>query len=335
MIESVPSRAPVSGMGLASCAAMLAVATLAVALGCSMLGEVELSWPVWQARLLRLLAAGIVGAALAAAGAALQGLVRNPLAEPYILGISSGAGVGVLTGMALATHIALPDWVTTPLMATLGAFITCALVYGIAQRRGRLDPFVLLLSGVIINAFNGAIMLAIFLLIPPRMITSFTFWAMGGISESLAVTNTPLLLVCLAAVIIGWAGLFMRGAAFNALGLGDEVAGSLGVSVSRLRIETFFIVALMTSAAVTLAGPIGFLGLIVPHICRLIVGPDHRKLAIFSGFGGAMFLMAADTLCRLTGWWLRIGNVPVGILTALCGGPFFIYMLRSRFREGE
>ena len=121
----------------------------------------------------------------------------------------------------------------------------------------------------------------------------------------------------------------------NTLALGDDVARSSGVAVSWLRIETFGVVALMTAASVALAGPIGFLGLIVPHICRLLVGPDHHRLLIVSGLGGAMFLMVADTLCRLLGSWLRIGEVPVGIVTALCGGPFFIILLRRRFREGR
>ena len=105
------------------------------------------------------------------------------------------------------------------------------------------------------------------------------------------------------------------------------------MAVHWLRVETFLVAALMTAAAVALAGPIGFVGLIVPHICRLLVGPDHRRLAVVSGFGGAIFLMIADTLCRLAGGWLRIGEIPVGIVTALSGGPFFIYLLRSRFRE--
>ena len=315
-------------------AAALGSACVATALLCSLFGEVGLTTGIWRARLLRLAAAAVVGAALGSSGAALQGLLRNPLAEPYVLGISSGAGVGVLLGLALAHRAALPTWASTPVLAVLGAAATCGVVYGIAQRRGRLDPLVLLLSGVIVNAFNGAIMLAIFLLVPPRTVTNFTVWAMGGISETIAITNQPFLVLCAAAVLAGWAVLILRGSAFNALGLGDDVAGATGVAVARLRIETFLIVALMTAAAVALAGPIGFVGLIVPHIGRMLVGPDHRRLAIVSGFGGAIFLMAADTLCRLAGSWLRIGEVPAGIVTALCGGPFFIYLLRGRFREG-
>ena len=322
-------------MKLAILAAVLAAACVAAAALFSLFGEVDLTAGIWRARLLRLAAAAVVGAALGSSGTALQGLLRNPLAEPYILGISSGAGVGVLLGLALAHGAALPTWASTPVLAVLGAAATCAVVYGIAQRHGRLDPLVLLLSGVIVNAFNGAIMLAIFLLVPPRTVTNFTVWAMGGISENIAITNLPFLALCAAAVLAGWAVLFARGQAFNALGLGDDVAGATGVAVGRLRIETFLVVALMTSAAVALAGPIGFVGLIVPHIGRMLVGPDHRRLAIVSGFGGAIFLMTADTLCRLGGWWLRIGEVPVGIVTALCGGPFFIYLLRGRFREGS
>lgn len=331
----VVNRPAVSARSLAGMIALMAAGAVVVAIVCGLFGQVGLSWDIFHARMLRLLAAATVGAALASAGMALQGLLRNPLAEPYILGISSGAGVGVLAGLALAGRMALPRWATTPALALVGALITCGVVYGIAQRRGRLNPYVLLLSGVIVNAFNGAVMLAIFLLVPPRTIASFAVWAMGGVSEALAVTNPALLGGCVAVVAVGWAVLLVRGAGLNALGMGDDVAGSLGVAVHRLRIETFLVVAAVTSAAVMLAGPIGFLGLIVPHICRLIVGPDHRRLVIVSGFGGAIFLMLADTLCRLAGGWLRIGDVPVGITTALAGGPFFIYLLRTRLVEGR
>jgi len=328
--QPLDNHAALSLTGLARMTFILATASLGVAVLCGLVGQVGLTWNTFSARFLRLTAAATVGAALASGGMALQGLLRNPLAEPYILGISSGAGVGVLLGLAIAAKAALPNWAMTPVMALAGAAATCGVVYGIAQRRGRLDPYVLLLSGVIVNAFNGAIMLSIFLLVPPRTIARFAVWAMGGVSEALAITNIPLLSGCAVAAVACWALLVFRGAALNTLGLGDEVAGSVGVPVHRLRVEVFALVSVMTAAAVMLAGPIGFLGLIVPHICRLILGPDHRKLAIVSGFGGAIFLMLADTLCRLAGGWLRIGEVPVGILTALCGGPFFIYLLRKR-----
>lgn len=316
-------------------------ATLVTLLLCSLVGD--MGWPrtmpVWQGRLTRLVGAMVVGAALAASGMALQGLLRNPLAEPYILGISSGSGIGVLLGLSLPTIFlrlgwAPPtiDWLTTPALALVGALVTCGTVYGIAQRRGRLNPYVLLLSGVIVNAFNGAVMLIIFLMIPPRTITDYTHWAMGGLSDA---TSPALLGACGLVTLAGWAMLLVRGSALNALGLGDEVAASSGVAVHWLRVETFVIVSLMTAASVALAGPVGFVGLIVPHIGRLVTGPDHRRLAIASGFAGAIALMLAQTLCVAVGNWLSLGVVPVGIVTALAGGPFFIYLLRQRGMESS
>jgi iron complex transport system permease protein len=215
-------------------------------------------------------------------------------------------------------------------LAFAGAMATCAFVYAIAQRRGHLDPYSLILSGVIVNSFNGAIMLTINLYVDRDRIADFAYWAMGQIPDSMGVR---LLCVCGACALAGWALLLLQAAAFNVLGLGDEVAASSGVSVNRLRLTTFAAVGLMTAAAVALAGPIGFLGLIVPHICRMILGPDHRVGVIGSGFVGAIVLMAADTLCRTVGPYIRVSQIPVGILTALAGGPFFIYLLRRRFRE--
>ncbi len=278
----------------------------------------------------RLLAAAVAGAALAAGGAALQGLLRNPLAEPYVLGISSGAGVGVLLGLALAAEYAMPEWVSTPVLAFVGAMITCAVVYAVAQRRGRLDPYSLILSGVIVNAFNAAVMLTIYLYVDPHRIADFAHWAMGRLPDSV---DLSLLVVCGGCVVAGWAVLLLQGKAFNALGLGDEVATSAGVSVGRLRMVTFLCVGVMTAAAVALAGPIAFLGLIVPHICRMIVGPDHRVGIVAAGVAGALLLIGAELLCRTAGPLIGVSLIPVGIITALSGGPFFIYLLRKRFRE--
>ena len=324
------------------------VVSTAVGLACSFIGSTRLpfawSWriwdwelwrsQIWQVRVFRLLAAAVVGVALASAGMALQGLMRNPLAEPYILGISSGAGVGVLLGGALASAAVLPEWVTMPVAALVGALVTTLAVYGIAQRRGRLDPFVLLLSGVIINVFNGALILTVLQFVKREEMINFIGWGMGRIPEYLWF-RPKLLVICLLTVAIGWTALLLRGAALNTLGLGDEVAASAGVSVHWLRVETFLVVSLMTAAAVTLAGPIGFVGLIVPHVCRMIFGPDHRRLAVVSAFGGAIFLMSADTLCRVIGEAFRLGELPVGVITAMTGGPFFIVLLRRRLREDK
>lgn len=285
---------------------------------------------LWLAWLYRLLAAAIVGAGLGASGMALQGLLRNPLAEPYVLGISSGAGVGVLLGMALAGWIALPIWFSTPVLAFVGAMLTCAVVYSIAQRRGRLDPYSLILSGVIVNSFNAAIMLTVYLYIDPHRIADFSHWSIGRLPDAIGLS---LLLVSGVCVLLGWLVLLVSAHAYNVLTLGDEVASATGVSVHRLRLITFLSVGAMTAACVALAGPIGFLGLIVPHICRMFIGPDHRVGIAVSGIVGALLLMGAESFCRVAGPWIGVSLIPVGILTALSGGPFFIYLLRRRFGE--
>lgn len=289
---------------------------------------------IWHMRIFRLLAAAAVGSALATAGMALQGLMRNPLAEPYIMGISSGAGVGVLLGSSLSLHIGIADWATTPGLALVGALITSVAVYFIAQRNGRLDPYVLLLSGVIINVFNNALILTVLQFVKQTEMINFIGWGMGQIPEWLWF-NPKLLIICSALIISGWLIIFLRASSYNTLGLGDEVAASSGVSVHWIRTETFILISLMTSAAVALAGPVGFVGLIVPHICRLIFGPDHRYLAIVCGFGGAIFLMLADTSCRIIGESFHLGELPVGVVTAITGGPFFIFLLRKRRKEPQ
>ncbi len=328
------------------------VCAAATAFGCSLIGQTRIditgglgwqvwNWPVWGQqywpgqqtwllRLTRLATAGITGAALAASGMALQGLLRNPLAEPYILGISSGAGVGVILGPVLAGSLGLAAWLTMPVLALSGALLTCGIVYSIAQRRGRLDPYVLLLSGVIVSVFNSALILGVMLFAKRNELLAYIGWGMGRLSD---LNDARLLTACGLCVLGGWVLLLLRGAAFNTLGLGDDVAASGGVPIHYLRVETFVVVGLMTASAVALAGPIGFLGLIVPHIARILVGADHRRLVLVSGFAGAMALMLADTLARTAGSWINVGDIPVGSITALAGGPFFIYLLRRRFKE--
>ena len=323
----------VTARKLALWLAGLLLLTAGAAVVCSLVGQHQLIVEIWKIRMFRAAAAAVVGAALAVAGLALQALLRNPLAEPYILGISSGAGVGVLCGLALAAKLALPNWATTPLLALVGGLATAAVVYGIAQRRGRLNPYVLLLAGVMINVFNGALILVILQFTQPTEMIHFIGWGMGKVPDWMW-SDPTLLAVCAVLVVAGWGVLFVRGAAFNALGLGDEVAASSGVSVHSLRVQTFLLVSLMTAMAVSLAGPIGFVGLIVPHVCRILLGPDHRLLVIVSGFAGAIFLMVADTLCRMVDRWTGLGELPVGVVTAMVGGPFFICLLRGRFREG-
>lgn len=329
-----PFSRPISGGRLLFAAALMALAAAITALCCSLVGDSEASARIWRVRVFRVGAAATVGFALATGGLAAQGILRNPLAEPYLLGISSGAGIGVLVGLAFSESLPVPRWCATSFVALLGALATTGGVYALAQRRGKLDPLVLILSGVIVNVFNGALMLVILQFLPRGEVLSFVGWAMGQIPEWLWFA--PGLLALSAAVTAaGWTWVFLRGSALNVLGLGEEVAASSGVAVSRLRAEIFFVVSLMTSASVALAGPVGFVGLVVPHACRMIFGPDHRILAVVSGFGGAIFLMAADAVSRQAHWWTASGELPVGAVTALAGGPFFVYLLRRKLRGEE
>ncbi|MCK5114084.1 MAG: iron ABC transporter permease [Phycisphaerae bacterium] len=323
-----PSLTPLKLVVIFAC---LLGATLAVMGVCVLFGQTSLTWLVLELRLGRLIAAALVGAGLSVGGMALQAILRNPLAEPYLLGISSGAGVGVLIGMA--TVGMFPLWmasVPAPMFAFVGAMVTCVLVYLIAQQRGRLNAQSLILSGVIVNVFNGAIMLAINLYISRYQIVEFSQWMMGEINE---LTPRTTLGICAACILVGWAWLFIRSAAYNALGLGDDVARSMGISVGRLRIETFVFVSLMAGAAVALAGPIGFVGLIIPHIARLLLRADFRVLIITSGFIGAIFLMIVETACYALAPLVNVASIPVGIVTALCGGPFFLMLLRRGLRR--
>ncbi len=330
--EAAGERDTVTVRRLAITAGILAGILATVVLGCSLIGQAELtgdSWDViWLVRMERITAAVVVGVALATAGAALQSLLRNPLASPFVLGISSGAGVGTLLGATLAVSVGYA-WAGTPAMAAAGGLLTLGAVYLIAQRRGRLDPYSLLLTGVIVNAFNGAIMLLIQLYASPYIKANYVSWLMGKIGDA---PDRYLLISAGVITLAGWAYLFSRAHAFNVQSLGDDVAVSSGVSVARLRVGTFAAAGLMTAGAVALAGPISFVGLIVPHICRMVLGSDHRRLIIASGMVGGICLALADTFCRST--VLRFGGeLPVGVITAMAGGPFFIVLLRRRLGE--
>lgn len=296
----------VAGLGL--------VAAAALGLSyCGPLGGLAAApWqdPVGRLRLVRLLAAAVTGAALGIGGAATQGLLRNPLAEPYILGLSSGAGVGVRLAGALAAAGILPAAVVAtglPGIAFLGAAATGLVVYAIARRGGRMDPYSLLLSGVIVNVFNGALMMGLYLLVDPFQADSFARWSMGELPDAV---RGDLLAIAGVTVAVG-AVLLVRRATSS------PSARAL------------------SAAACALAGPVGFVGLMVPHVIRMAAGPDHRRLMIGSAAGGAILLMAADTVCRVAGGWLGTGRLPAGLLTALLGGPFFVWLLRRRFRTGE
>jgi iron complex transport system permease protein len=285
-----------------------------------------------RAELLRMLAVALCGAVLACGGATLQGILRNPLAEPYLLGLSSGAGVGVLLGLAAVGQFGVWGWATMPALAFLGAILAAVVVFGIAQRGGSLDPYSTILAGVIVNAFNAAVMLAIHLYIDPYRIPDFTRWSMGQVPELVEPTALALgaALAAAALLVMLW-----RARWLDALSLGDDVAFTSGVSVGRLRAELFLAVSLATAVSVGLIGPIGFVGLIVPHMVRLVLGPRHTRLLPVCLLGGALFLLGADAVGRWLGPRLDVGKVPVGVLCAFCGAPFFLLLLRrGRMDQG-
>jgi iron complex transport system permease protein len=268
--------------------------------------------------------ASVVGEALALAGLAFQALLRNPLAEPYILGVSGGAALAfILSSLFLSVTLA-------PVFGFVGALATVAIVYAIAQRRGRLEPYTLLLTGVIINAFYAAAIMLVTALVRPEQRGDIAVWMMGNIGAFGPQWGLVKVVGGLAAGAAILFALLAKG--FNLVAVGEDTAGALGVPVERLRIITFVAASLVTGASVALVGPIGFVGLICPHLLRMILGPDHRRLVPAAFFFGATFLVLADLLACL---WEGASDraLPVGVLTAMCGVPFFIYLLRMRWRR--
>jgi iron complex transport system permease protein len=281
--------------------------------------------------------AAIVGAALAGAGVALQALLRNPLAEPFVLGVSGGAALGgtlVIVAATLATRLlgegaaALASETPIAAGAIVGAISTAPLVFGLGRMGGRVGPETAILVGVVFNAFASGVITLLRLLVPPDRAARLLYWLLGTIGYE----RGPTLAIGGAAVAATLVMLVVLSARLNLLTLGDEEAASLGVDVRRERGLVFLVSSAATGAAVALAGMVGFVGLIVPHVVRRIVGPDHRLLVPASALAGAAFLVLADALARLA--FLPLGTEPpVGAVTALLGGPFFLWLLRRTARE--
>ena len=278
---------------------------------------------VRKIRLPRTLLAGIVGACLSLAGLGFQAISRNPLADPSVLGVSSGASFGLMVAVLLG--IAGPT--SNPILPTLfafgGALLAAVLVYTIAQVDGRLPMTMLLLSGVIIGLFfTSCVMLATVLLAAAEL-QGVVFWLMGN----LAPANTGTLLVLGVALLIGVAVLTRQAPRLNLLALGEEQALQLGVEAERVKRAVFVAASLVTGAAISAAGSIGFVGLIVPHAARLLLGPDNRALVPTSVVLGAAFLILADLGARTIA---APTELPVGVITSFCGAPLFVYLLRRR-----
>jgi len=266
-------------------------------------------------RLPRTLAAFVTGSALALAGVLMQVLLRNPLADPYILGLSGGAAVGALASIMLG----LGGWWLSG-TAFLGALISVGVVFGIASRAGSWSTTHLLLTGVVVSAGWGALINLMLSTSASASVQGMLFWLMGDLSQSSVGAAQ------IGVLVVGTA-LAMRAArSLNVLVRGDLAAASLGVDIKRLRLSLFFGASLLTVIAVTTAGSVGFVGLVVPHMLRLIGARDHRVLIPFSLLTGGTFLVVADTLARTL---LAPQQLPVGVITALIGVPSFIAILRS------
>ena len=280
---------------------------------------------LFHTRLPRVLLAAVVGGALATAGVALQGLLRNPLAEPHLIGVSGGAALGAVVAVIVGGRTAFTEGAVLPLAAAAGALLSMGVIYRLALVHGRLQPYILLLAGVIYNAFAGALIMCVNAIADFYQAQGILYWLMGN----LATQSYQLVAVVAAYSALGAGWLLLQARQLNVLSLGDEGALQLGVDVHRVRRATFLAASFLVGAVVSVSGMIGFVGLIVPHVMRLILGADHRLLLPASLLAGATFLVWADTVARTA---LGVVEIPVGVVTALCGGPFFVYLLK---REGR
>ncbi|HUG00782.1 MAG TPA: iron ABC transporter permease [Longimicrobiales bacterium] len=275
---------------------------------------------VWELRLPRVLLAALVGGALALAGAVFQALLRNPLADPYVLGVSGGAAVGAVLSLAVGADQTSPA--ALPLAALAGALGATALVFRIASAPGRaLDTRVLLLAGVIAGAFFNALILLLLTFASAETFRSAIFWMMGNLAG--AGWRAPLVLGVFA--LPASAALIALSRPLNLLAIGEDTALYLGIRTERVKLAAYFLASLLVAGAVAAAGVIGFIGLVVPHALRLAWGADHRLLLPACLLAGGAFLIAADTLARsVTGAM----ELPVGVVTALVGVPVFAFLLR-------
>ena len=308
---------------------LLAVSAISLSVGASGMGLSDL-WDTvrgegtamgrvifFELRLPRLLLAIVVGAGLSIAGAALQPLLRNPLAEPYILGISSGGTVGAFVAITFGLAWGV---VTAPLLSFVGSGLVMLLVYSLGHRRGILDPNALLLSGVMVGAFFNAVILVAVAIFNQELRTAY-LWLLGNLSgaalDSLAIVGP---LIALASGV-----LMIQSRPLNLIAAGDESALQAGIDVESVRKLSYIMASLITGLAVSVSGVIGFVGLLVPHTCRLMFGSDNRITMPASFVVGAIFLTVCDILSRVL---LAPAEIPVGAITAAVGAPLFVYLLK-------
>jgi iron complex transport system permease protein len=277
---------------------------------------------VFDLRLPRILLGILVGAALSVAGASFQALLRNPLADPYVLGVSSGAALGSILALIIAPGLAL----VTPLGAFLGAIATIAGVYFLGRREGQLDSTTLLLGGIILASFFSAIILFLMTTLTGRDLRGMAYWLMGDLSTPVSAGMQGIFIVGLVA---GIGAIYSTSADLNLMLTGEREATHLGVNVTRVKLVVYVSASLLTALAVSTSGAIGYVGLLVPHAVRLIFGSDYRLLIPASALCGAIAIVLADTLARTV---VSPTELPVGAMTAMVGAPLFIYLLRRGLR---
>ncbi|CCK30538.1 FecCD-family membrane transport protein [Streptomyces davaonensis JCM 4913] len=281
---------------------------------------------LWNVRFPRIVLALLIGASLGCAGALMQGVFGNPLAEPGVIGISSGAAVGAVASIALGLNF-LGTW-TVSVAAFVTGLATVLLVYALSRSGGRTEVVTLILTGIAVNAFAGAVIGLFLFFADAAAIQQITFWQLGSLSQA----TWPKVVAVLPCAALGLAVAPVYARRLDLLSLGERPARHLGVDVERLRVTLVFVIALLTAAAVSVSGIISFVGLVVPHLLRMAVGPGHRFLVPASALLGALVLLAADLASRTMA---APAELPLGVLTALLGSPFFFWLLRrTRRRQG-
>lgn len=279
---------------------------------------------IWQLRLPRVLGAALVGAGLAGAGVVFQGLLRNPMADPYLLGTSGGAALAATLAFLIPLQFGVMNPAIVPAAAFVGALGAVLLVYRLARVGARTPITTLLLAGFAASSMMAALM-SFLMLLNQNTLERVVLWTMGGVSAN----GWGQITVVAPLIAVGLALAFALANDLNAFLLGEEQAAALGVVVERRKFFLLVVGALLTGAAVALSGLVGFVGLIVPHVVRLVLGPEHRRLLPAAVLSGAIFLVLADLLARLL---IAPAEIPLGVVTALAGAPFFIYLLRRNKR---
>lgn len=334
---TIPVRSLTAGMVVKVCLILTGLLVLTV-LFSTMVGTARITWGqlwdlllgngsptdparlvIFRIRLPRVMLAGLVGFSLSLGGVVFQALLRNPLADPFILGVSSGSAFGAVLGIMLGLGFTFG----IPVLAFGGAVLTMYLVLVLGKKKIGMESSTIILAGVIINAFFTAIIMFFIATAANDRLHTMLFWLYGDLSQSRFAESA----IAAPAVIAGFLILYCFARHLNVMTAGEEAALHLGVNVGRAKLICFLVVSLVIGLVVAFSGLIGFVGLVIPHLCRMIFGSDHRLLMPASALSGAIFLIAADTLARTV---ISPSELPVGVITAFLGAPFFIYLLRKR-----